>query len=174
MFIKKNLQYLKYVLIHKWFVLVAGYDIGASLWRLLIHDLSKFRPNEWKAYTEYFYGGPHYPWSGVSMDVKTKFGLLTWHTSKEQVECRFDEAWLMHIHRNPHHWQFWLLKEDSGSLKEIEMPRSYMLEMVADWMGAGRAITGTWETREWYNNNKENILLHPETRLQVEEILNKI
>jgi len=43
--------------------------------------------------------------------------------------------------------------------------------MVADWMGAGRAITGRWETKEWYGKNKGNMLLHPETRKMVEDVL---
>ena len=51
------------------------------------------------------------------------------------------------------------------------MPEKYAREMVADWAGAGRAITGKWETLEWYKKNQEKILLHPETRSLVESIL---
>jgi hypothetical protein len=53
------------------------------------------------------------------------------------------------------------------------MPRACILEMVADWMGAGRAITGNWEVQDWYSKNKYNIELHPSTRGAVERILTK-
>ena len=37
-----HLRYLSYVLRHKWYVLWAGLWLGVPLWRLLIHDWSKF------------------------------------------------------------------------------------------------------------------------------------
>jgi hypothetical protein len=43
--------------------------------------------------------------------------------------------------------------------------------MVADWMGAGRAITGKWEAKAWYEKNKATIILHDGTRKLVETIL---
>lgn len=48
---------------------------------------------------------------------------------------------------------------------------SYAREMIADWMGAGRAITGKWEVAEWYEKNQNKIQLHPETRRFVENII---
>jgi len=44
-------------------------------------------------------------------------------------------------------------------------------EMVADWLGAGRAITGEWEAVAWYGKNKDRMMLHPETRGKVEILL---
>lgn len=46
-----------------------------------------------------------------------------------------------------------------------------MLEMVADWIGAGIAITGKMEVWEWYKANRNNMTLHPETRNDVEMLL---
>jgi len=48
------------------------------------------------------------------------------------------------------------------------MPERYIQEMVADWMGAGKAINGKWEVCEWYEKNKRNMILHPDTRMIVE------
>lgn len=112
---RPHLQYLAYVVRHKWFVFRAGLRTGAPLWRLLVHDWSKFTPAEWGPYVRKFYGG--------------------WERLDE-----FDQAWLHHQHHNPHHWQHWLLREDSGLLKLLRMPDDLVREMVADWMGAGRAI----------------------------------
>lgn len=53
------------------------------------------------------------------------------------------------------------------------MPEKYVREMVADWIGAGRAITGKYEAHSWYQQNKEKIQLHPQTKDLAEKILNK-
>lgn len=153
---KKHLRYLSYVLRHKWFVLVAGLRVGAPLWRLLIHDWSKLTPSEWRPYVLSFYG----PWGYAERPP-------------EVVEA-FDRAWLHHQHANPHHWQHWVLREDSGDTKVLRMPEHFVREMVADWMGAGRAITGRWEVGEWYAANHAKMLLHPATREEVESLLARI
>lgn len=55
--------------------------------------------------------------------------------------------------------------------RPLPMPERYAREMVADWMGAGRAITGRWETPTWYAQNRHNMVLHPDTRAYVEQNL---
>ena len=50
----------------------------------------------------------------------------------KEVEDRFDAAWLHHQHNNPHHWQHWLLREDDGGTKALEMDHLYVVEMVCD------------------------------------------
>jgi|SRR6185369_9173208 len=167
--VKKHFQYLRYLVLHKWFVLVAGLKIGAPVWRLVTHDLSKFRPSEWLPYLNRFYGGPYPEFSGFSPAIKFDFDC--WSASEEGVAEAFDIAWLKHQHRNPHHWQHWILREDNGDIKEMMMPYSYVLEMVADWMGAGRVITGKWDVLTWYEKNSALIQLSPPTRRQVELIL---
>ena len=153
---KRNISYLKYLVRHKWFVFVAGTKTGCSLWRLIVHDLSKLLPFEWSAYAHAFYkedGSSHY---------------APGHD--------FDEAWLYHQHRNKHHWQYWLLQEDSGAIKRITMPRKYIKEMVADWFGASKAYEGQYpkSLREWgwFNNNFSEIVVHEKTKEQIMSILN--
>lgn len=214
-------RYAVYLARHKWFVLVAGLRTGAPLWRLLVHDWSKLRPREWFPYVASFYGGYKYSERPAA------------------VVDAFDRAWLAHQHANPHHWQHWLLTEDTpqkypvwhitsgdGGLvhhslteytrpydgtapypivahfndglaednngpnqarylmvsrmlaaanarRPVALPMSLPLvrEMVADWMGAGRAITGRWEVREWYARTGPGMVLHPETRAAVEAVL---
>lgn len=152
----KHWLYLKYVLRHKWFVLQAGRRLSINLWQLLVHDLSKFHPSEWFPYAEWFYG-----YNGGS-----------WYNSGELVTERrnnFDRAWLLHLHRNPHHWQYWVLHEDSGVRKVMPMPERYRHEMIADWAGAGRAIHGDKsDMLGWYESTKDARELHPDTRRRVE------
>lgn len=148
---KRHLNYLKYILRHKWFVFIASTKIGASWYLALIHDMSKFKPSEWLPYAFTFY----------APDGSKQY--------KETAD--FAEAWNHHQKRNKHHWQYYLITWDRGETEALPMPKKYLLEMVADWMGAGRAITGRWETKEWYDKNKDTIKLHPETRKAVEDIL---
>jgi hypothetical protein len=149
--LRRHLSYLKYVIRHKWFVWQASRKIGAPLWQALMHDLSKFRPSEWTPYACTFYKSDG---------------------SKQYDETpEFNRAWLLHQHRNPHHWQHWLLRMDKGDVFAVEMPRLDALEMVADWMGAGRARTGKWECAEWYAKNRDKIILHDKTRRLVDGIL---
>lgn len=148
-----HLRYARYVARHKWFVLIAGLRTGAPLWRLLIHDWTKLTRSEWNPYVRSFYGG----WA--------------WAERPAQVTAAFDMAWLHHQHANPHHWQHWVLREDSGATKVLEMPEHFVREMVADWLGAGRAINGYWDATNWYLSNLDKIMLAVRTRALVESLL---
>jgi len=197
---RRHVAYLKYVARHKWFVFRAGRKTHAPLWRLLVHDWSKFLPSEWLPYARTFYKSDG---------------------SKQYVESpEFNAAWLKHIHRNPHHWQHWVLVRDNPDARycvqddgawqgntqiwdsasslaakihitgprpaeemvldlirkaergvALPMPLPLIREMVADWAGAGRAITGRWEVKTWYEKNKLNMEMHDYTRTHVELLL---
>lgn len=151
---RRHISYLKYVLWHKWFVLVAAWRIGAPLGAALLHDMSKFLPSEWLPYANTFYAEDG--------------------SSRYEESPAFQGAWNSHQKRNKHHWQRWVLIQERGEDKPLPMPRVYILEMVADWMGAGRTITGKWEVRSWYLKNKHNIRLHPATRGAVERVLEQV
>ena len=148
---RRHLAYLKYVIRHKWFVAIACYHCGVSLWRALIHDWHKFLPSEWSAYAHTFYNAD---------GTKAKYA--------ENLE--FAVAWNLHQKRGKHHWQHWLLTWDRGDTICLPMPEKYWREMVADWWGAGRAITGNWDARNWYAKNTA-LKLHPDTRMAVAELL---
>lgn len=166
----KHWKYLKYVLKHKWYVFRAGEIVRAPFWRLLIHDWTKFLPCEWFAYANYFYGN-HPSWYDVTCVCGDSF-----KGTKEFWKTQFDKAWNHHQKHNKHHWQYWLLTNDSSSPKHqsLPMPEKYIREMVADWVGAGLAITGTMEVRTWYLNNKDSILLEDKTRERVEELIAQV
>jgi len=196
-----HFRYLSYVLRHKWFVFVAGRRTGAPLWRLIIHDWTKFLPCEWFPYVENFYGEPRIGEhvegvadnAGFAGIVREKrpgalpnqpdcyidptygqprpFWAWGFEVDRPAVRQAFDRAWLHHQHASPHQWQHWRLKEDSGAERVLPMPEHFVREMVADWMGAGRAITGRWEVREWYAKNRDKIVLHPESRTLAESLL---
>lgn len=162
---RPHLRYLSYVVRHKWFVFRAGLKVGAPLWRLVIHDWSKLSPAEWFPYVQTFYGRD----ATYYRDAARRGFFL--RLPRGYGQAAFDGAWLHHQHRNPHHWQHWLLREDDGPTKPLRMPYKLVREMVADWMGAGRAITGEWGVASWYEANAEKMVLHPEVRQQVENLI---
>lgn len=153
------LKYLKYLIKHKLFVLIECFKFGLY-WQGLIHDLSKLRLSEFISYARYFYG-----WDKLTQ--KEKFA---YDKAKAKTEREFDLAWLYHIHRNPHHWQFWILIQDEDEDKILPMPDKYIKEMVCDWKGAGK-VQGNHNTLMWYNKHKDKMQLHPRTRDKVEDML---
>ena len=142
-------KYIVATIKHKWFVLLAGRKLPkkykVSWYRLLIHDWSKFTLSEAPHYGRQFFGDKKDP-------------------------SEFDKAWLHHIHKNPHHWQYWIFQDG----KYYEMPKKFVHEMVADWMGAGRAYQGSWDMGGWLVNNLNKIQIDDKTREYVYEILEEI
>lgn len=145
----KFTRYLWYVLRHKWFVAMACLERGLY-WRALVHDWSKLLPSEFVPYAQFFYGG-------------YRFG-----EAPAEVRDAFDRAWLKHQRRNSHHYQAYILHEDSGAVKVLAMDETDRQEMLCDWQGAGMAINGRNDTLGWYTKNYDRIRLHPATRAWVD------
>lgn len=155
--LKKIGKYLRYLFRHKWFVFLGCLKYGL-VWRGMAHDLSKFLPSELFPYMEYFYG---------KGDRKQEI-----HQPGE--DPRFDLAWIRHHHRNPHHWQYWVVKDGESGAKCLPMPDKYRKEMLADWRGVKRALgvkNIDENAREWYLKYRSTILLHDDTRKWIEEEL---
>lgn len=115
------------------------------------HDSSKYNPDEYAAYDAYFYGG----------------------NRSYAVVNAFNRAWLLHIHRNPHHWQHWILINDDSSEGEVllEMPYNYIIEMICDWWSFSWQKGNLSEIFDWYDEHQKYIKLAPNTRKTVEDIL---
>ena len=118
------------------------------------HDSSKYDPEEYDAYDAYFYG-----------DNKS-----------HKVVQDFNYAWLRHIHNNPHHWQHWILHHDDPKegVTILEMPKQYVFEMIADWWSFSWKNENPYEIFDWYDKNKDYILLNAKTKTLVMFILKKI
>jgi hypothetical protein len=154
----RHWQYGKYLVRHKWFVFVAGSRLGIPFLAAL-HDNSKFRPDEWVPYARFFYES-----DGTK---RTRRDSTGYYKPTDTGDAAFDLAWLLHQKRNRHHWQWWVLPEDEGGVKVLPMPDRYRREMLADWIGAGKA-QGTPDTLRWYTANRHKMNLHPETRAWIE------
>lgn len=167
----KYVKYLRYLLRHKWYVMMECFTEGL-IWRGLVHDLSKFLPSEFMPYSAYFYGRK-------GDDIKKGRDKTGYYKPYDTGDVKFDFAWLLHQKRNRHHWQWWILPEDEGGVKVLSMTDEYRREMICDWIGAGKA-QGHFsppedkylETRNWYSANRHKMTFHPETRGWVEAKLN--
>ena len=120
------------------------------------HDQSKNEPDEYEAYDAYFYGN---------------------NRSYEVVQ-RYQRAWLLHIHRNPHHWQHWILIHDDmedGELETVlEMPYDYIIEMICDWWSFSWQSGNLYEIFKWYEEHSKYIKLAQTTKITVEYILDNM
>ena len=164
MSIRRNVQYAKYVIRHKWFVMLACFKHGIP-WRGIVHDISKFRPSEWIPYARFFYD--------PNGNKKTRRDSTGYYKPTDTGDVAFDYAWLLHQKRNKHHWQWWCLPKDGGGIKVLPMPRKYALEMYCDWVGAGRAqgVDDWYNPGRWYEANKSKMILHADTVRMVEDFI---
>lgn len=158
----RYIQYLGYVLRHKRYVFRAARRLGIP-WRGLVHDLSKLRPSELLPYARYFYEPDGSP--------RTRRDKTGYYKAAETGDQAFDLAWMHHQHRNPHHWQYWVLPLDDGGVKALQMPEEYVREMVADWTGAGLAQGHGDDVVPWYLEHRHQMTMHPETRWAVEDLI---
>lgn len=115
------------------------------------HDASKQNPDEYQAYDAYFYG----------------------HNRSAEVVAEFNRAWLTHIHKNPHHWQHYILHKDDPNEETIciPMPDEFIVEMICDWWSFSWAKGNLFEIFDWYDERKDHIMLNEDSRKKVEQIL---
>ena len=121
----------------KW---VRRYCFRAGIpWRGLTHDLSKYSPIEFLESARY--------WVGTSSPI-----------NEAKKDLGISYAWQHHKGRNTHHWAYWVDKISEGSYVH-PMPENDFIEMVCDFLGAGRAYSGknfTYKGEyEWWQKDKE-------------------
>jgi hypothetical protein len=160
MFLKAYLKNIRYILKHKYYVFIECCKMGMPL-RGLVHDLSKFSITEFKPYAINFFANLQ-DWHAFRQAEGYPYEL-----TKNYWEEKFELAWLHHKRVNPHHWEYWVDVKD-GKVEVLLMPEKYAKEMLCDWRGAGRAINGKDDTKEWYLKNRDRMILHPDVRKWVE------
>lgn len=149
--LKAIFGHLKTVLIHKYWVFYYCRKFGIP-WQGITHDLSKFSWTEFSESVKYYQGGTRSPIAGA----KGKLG--------------YSLAWQHHKGRNPHHYEYWTDNYDFGTTC-IEIPEKYVLEMVADWMAAGKTYAKNKgksftvdDELKWWNTCKDFKFIHPNTK----------
>lgn len=142
--LKQFFGHLKTVRTHRKYVRYYCFLVG--LYRQgLLHDLSKYSPVEFIESVKYYTG------LCSPIDIcKKKNG--------------YSMAWLHHRGRNKHHCEYWVDNFDVDPTT-ILIPYKYALELVCDYLGAGRAYRGKDFTYtgeyEWWVNKRKILRIHP-------------
>ncbi|MCA9872180.1 MAG: hypothetical protein KC441_00935 [Anaerolineales bacterium] len=129
-------KYLVSLLWHKWYVFLAGRQVGVPLWRLIVHDWQKFTPLEFGKYARNYHGD-----------------YTNSPNDRDAVSLDYAYAWLHHENTAPHHWGYWIPRSGKYAGQPLAMPETYVREMIADWHGAGRAYQKSWNISKWISDN---------------------
>lgn len=156
---RKILNHLGTIRKHrKW---VRKYCFMAGIpWRGIKHDLSKYSPTE-------FFESARY-WTGASSPI-----------NEAKKDKGYSRAWLHHRGRNTHHWAYWADNFSEGTTI-YPMPKDDFIEMVCDFLGAGRAYSGDHfsysNERAWWlrEKDKDCAAMHPENKRMLDIIFSDL
>ena len=151
MIIKNIIGHLKTVLKHK--KCVAHYCFMCGLYKQgIFHDMSKFNPVEFIESVKY-YQGTSSPINACKADIG------------------YSNAWFHHKGKNKHHWEYWVDDFEKGFIPK-KMPFKYALEMVCDYIGAGRAYMGNDFTMkaeyDWWRDKRKVVCMHKDTKKMID------
>ena len=141
---KNFFAHWKKVRTHRKWVRKYAFELGIP-WQGLVHDLSKYSP------TEFFESVKYYQGTRSPIDA-----------AKE--DKGYSTAWFHHRGRNKHHHEYWIDNFDKGMTFNI-MPYKYFVELVCDYLAAGRAYMGEnfsyAKELEWWKSKRGTIAMHP-------------
>ena len=149
-------KYLKYVLLHKWYVFVEAMKLGL-VWHAMTHDLSKFSRAEFVPYALWFNST-----LGCKYDPDDEYhGELKIIADKKHynLEDRFNSAWNHHQKKNKHHWDYWV----TATGTPVIMPGKYIMQMIIDWEAMGKTKTYGDTAELYYKRCSDKMKLHPST-----------
>jgi hypothetical protein len=116
-----------------------------------VHDESKYSDVEFNGYRAYFY----------PIDFEKE--------NTQYNKDHYDFSWNAHQKNNPHHWQYWILIEGENDFKILDMQYIYIVEMLCDWAAMSLKFNDT--PSEFYDKNKNRIIISADTRKCVERLL---
>lgn len=126
-------------------------------WRGFVHDLSKYSPTEFLEGVKYFSGS----YSPI-MNCKRERG--------------YSPAWLHHIGRNKHHYQYWY--DYAAPVSSPIIPYPYFVEMVCDTLAAGIVYQGKNWTKDYqlsyWLRTREKARVHPKVDLLLTKIYTEV
>lgn len=132
LFMNKYIKHFKTITKHRRIVRHYCFKCGQYK-RGLLHDLSKYSPSEFWTSARYFQG----TYSPIDA---------------EKNEKGYSLAWQHHKGHNPHHWEYWIDNVGTRKNTPIKIPYPYLIEMLCDWIGAGKTYSKEkWTQEEPYN-----------------------
>ncbi|MBQ9018706.1 MAG: catalase [Bacilli bacterium] len=128
--LKKFFGHLHTVNIHRFRVFKLSCKVGIPF-QGLVHDLSKYHPEEFWESVKY-YQGTYSPIRNCKMDIG------------------YSKAWIRHKGRNKHHYEYW--SDLNSPVPNPIMPFKYFLELVCDSYAAGMTYCKKGWTPEYQEN----------------------
>ena len=118
-------------------------------WRGLLHDLSKYSPQEFIPGVR-FYTGDRSPTAG------------------ERKQYGYSKAWMHHKGRNKHHYEYWSdFSLETHTNRPVKMPLVFVIEMFCDRVAACKVYQKDRYTDssalEYYRRRLGEEDMHPET-----------
>lgn len=153
--VKNTFRHFAKICKHKYWVFYYCCKAGIP-WRGFKHDWSKFSPTEFWESVRYYQGDS----SPIDACKKDK-GV--------------SRAWMHHKGRNTHHYEYWVDNFDNGG-QPVQMPYKDAVEMLCDYLGAGRAYMGKnyscqAEYEWWKKKSEKPLAMHSHTRQFIQRIL---
>ena len=157
--IKNGWNHFRTISEHKWVVMQECFQVGLYKQGLL-HDLSKYTPEEFKTGIYYFQGDRS-------------------PNAAEKEEKGYSGAWLHHKGRNRHHYEYWidLGADRSEGLQGMKMPLKYVIEMFMDRIAASKTYMGKdysdQHPLQYYERGAARLgkMIHPETAALLHRLL---
>ncbi len=130
------------------------------IWQGIVHDLSKFSPEE-------FYNGVIY----YQGDRSPNEG--------EREEYGYSKAWMHHKGRNKHHFEYWTdYDKITKKLTPVRMPKRYVIEMFCDRVAASKVYKKELYTDrsplEYFKMGTAAGRMHPQTAKEIERLLTRL
>lgn len=141
---------------HRHKVIVHCFKAGI-LWQGLLHDLSKYSPEE------FIPGAIYYQGTRSSNE-------------REREVFGYSRAWMHHKGRNKHHFEYWTDYDPVKKLMmPVKMPIKYVKEMFCDRVAAskiyGRKNYNDRYALDYFLKGKERRVINDETSQLIEKLL---
>ena len=147
-YIVNAFKHFKKICVHKHWVFYYCCKAGIPF-QGIVHDLSKFSPTEFFESVKYYQGS-----SSPIPACKEANG--------------YSLAWQHHKGHNPHHYEYWIDNVDNGGTP-IKIPYKYVLEMIADYLAAGKTYQGknfSFKSEyEWWKSQRQLRNMHEDTKM---------
>lgn len=146
--VSKFFKHLHLVNRHRFKVFCLCFRAGEPL-RGLLHDLSKYGPEE-------FFEGVKYYEGNYSPIRNCK------------IENGYSKAWIHHIGRNKHHYEYWY--DYNADIPCPIMPYKYFVEMICDSLAAGMIYEG----KKWDNEHQMHYWLRAREKAKIHPKMDKL
>jgi len=149
-------EHFKTITKHRHAVIKNCFKAGI-VWQGLLHDLSKYSPEEFFKGVKYYQGNrsPH---------------------EGEREAYGFSYGWMHHKGRNKHHFEYWTDYDPVTRLMSpVKMPLKYVKEMFCDRVAASKIYMKEnyhdGSALEYFLRAKGKRIIHPETSDLIERLL---